>query len=122
MSENVSVGSAESAIQEGLDTSNSSLESSKATRDVTSWARKYFEKKEVKKKDRKTGEERSVLSDVCTLPSEENPDRICGADYKHNLSSGTKSITRHLLNVHKSNPQIAAEILTLNLAKVLQKI
>jgi len=53
MSENVSVGSAESAIQEGLDTSNSSLESSKATRDVTSWARKYFEKKEVKIKTEK---------------------------------------------------------------------
>lgn len=100
MSDDLSVGSADSAIREGLDTSNSCLDSSRSTRDITSWTRTYFETKEVKKKDRKTGEEKIVLSDVCTLPSECNPERVCGADYKHNLSSGTKSITRHLLNVH----------------------
>jgi len=73
---------------------------------IKSWARKYFEIKEVTIKDKKTGVEKVVLSDVCILPSECKRDAACGATYKHNLRDGTKSIQRHLATVHRSNPEI----------------
>lgn len=77
-----------------------------------SWTRKYFETKDVTVKNKKMGTEEVVKSDVCKLPMRRKPDVICGAIYKHNLSNGTKTLQRHLINNHRTDPAISAEILS----------
>jgi hypothetical protein len=73
-----------------------------------SWVPSYFRVENRRVLDKSDGQEKEILSDVCTVILDTGLE--CGKVYKHLLRNGTKSLQRHLISQHNCLPAIREEI------------
>ena len=74
----------------------------------TSWVRSYFRVENRRVLDKFDGQEKEILSDVCTVILDTGLE--CGKVYKHVLRNSTKSLQRHLISQHNCLQAIREEI------------
>lgn len=74
----------------------------------SSWVRSYFRVENRRVLDKSDGQEKEILSDVCTVILDTGLE--CGKVYKHVLRNSTKSLQRHLISQHNCLQAIREEI------------